>query len=350
MTVAAPAVIDVVPAARRVAALHAHEVYRAQAFHAGHLWLGHSAGDVTDYRLDVHDAAGATVAGAAVPHTLEFLHPFGPRSVVAVGKHHGGRGGWRTYHTVATLAAGGLRVRTWRMPARFQVERFGGSPRAMFFNETGLGRILRWNGFWASPLPPTVHFPATMLHCGRHLFVLERNHFLPGEESIARVDLASGAIERTFRGTRRRLTTLLDLEGLPWIAAPESWADRVLLVDKAANRLAAEIPVEGGPVEVGRLGDCLVVTAQDARQILFFHLRRPGFPQVARWDLAEVGRGLGNIRALDVDPATGSIFLRSPYHVTVGADTPAVTMLADPDGATYRACTGRDPAAAPRAA
>lgn len=342
--------IRAVPPVRRVAPLHPHEVYRAQVFHAGHLWLGHSAGTVDDYRLELRDAAGGTVASAPVPHTLEFLHAFGPGSIVAVGKHHTGTRGWRTYHTVASYRGGRLHTRTRRMPARYQVEQFGGSPRAMFFNETGLGRILHWNGFWARVLPPTVHFPGRILHCGRHLFVLERNHFRPGEETIARIDLAAGGIERSFARTRRRLTMLLDLVGLPWIAAPESWADRVLLVDKATNRLAAEIPVEGGPVEVGRLGDCLVVAAQETRRLAFFHLLRPGFPCVAEWDLAGHGPGLANIRALDVDPATGSVYLRSPYHVTVDGDTPAVSVVDDPDGATYRACTGRDRGAPARAA
>lgn len=342
--------IRAVPPVRSVAPLHPHEVYRAQVFHAGHLWLGHSAGDVADYHLDLRAPSGDTVARAAVAHTLEFLHSFGPHSILAVGKHHAGTGGWRTYHTVATLRGGRLHTRTRRMPARYQVEQFGGSPRAMFFNETGLGRILHWNGFWARPLPATVHFPGRILHCGRHLFVLERNHFLPGEETIARIDLAGGGIERSFARTRRRLTTLLDLHGLPWIAAPESWADRVLLVDKATNRLAAGIPVEGGPVEVGRLGDCLVVAAQETRRLAFFHLLRPGFPCVAEWDLAGQGPGLANIRALDVDPATGSVYLRSPYHVTVDGDTPAVSVVDDPDGATYRACTGRDRATPARAA
>lgn len=348
--IAAPSVIRCVPVVRRVVPLGAHEVYRGQVFHAGHLWLGHSVGSVEEYRLDLHDAAGTLRASVPVPHTLEFLYPFGPRSILAVGKHHLGTRGWRTYHTVATLRDGGIAARTRRMPTRYQVEQFGGSRRAMFFNETGLGKILRWNGFWARALPPTVHFPATILHCGRHLFVLERNDFRPGQESIARIDLVEGGIERSFRGTRRRLTTLLDLAGLPWIAAPESWADRVLLVDKASNRLAAEIPVEGMPVEVGRLGDCLVVASQERLRLSFFHLRRPGFPLVAEWDLAGSGPGLGNIRSLGVDEATGSVFLRSPYHASVHGDAPAVTMISDPDGATSRACTGRPPEALPQAA
>lgn len=330
--------IRVRPTIRTVARLDPFEVYRAQAFHAGHLWLGHSSGTVDDYRVDVHDPDGRVVASGAVRHTVEFLHPFAPRAVLAVGKHFVAGRGWRTFHSVASLGPRGLRVRTRTMPARYQVEQFGGSPRAMFFNETGLGRVIRWNGFWARPLPAPVRFPGTLLHCGRWLFVLERNDFRPGQESIARIDLRRGTLERTFPRPRRRLTTIVDLPGLPWIAAPEAWADRVLLVDKAANRLAAEIPVAGTPVELARVGDCLVVASQEPARLSFVHLRRPGFPIVAEWDLSATGTDLGNIRAMDVDPVTGDVYLRSPYHARVADNTPAVTVVGDPDGATRAAC------------
>ena len=335
--------LEVEPLVRGVAPLDPREVYRGQVFHAGHLWLGHSTGTVDDYRLDAHSADGRLVASARVPHTVEFLHPFGPGAVLAVGKHHLPRKGWRTYHTIARVAGPRLCVRTRTMPGSLQVEQFGGSPRAMFFNETGMGRVIRWNGLWGSALPPRVGFPGTMVHCGRWLFVLERNDFRPGNESIARIDLVGGGIERTFPSTRRRLTTLLDLEGLPWIAAPEAWADRVLLVDKATNRLAAEIPVEGNPVEVARLGDCLVVAAQAARSLAFVHLRRPGFPLVATWDLSAGGAAVANIRALSVDPDSGTVYLRSPFHTRVPEGVAGVTMAIDPDGATFRACTGSAP-------
>ena len=347
-TTSAP--LEVVPSVREVVPLDPSEPYRGQVFHAGHLWLGHSTGTVADYRLDARAPCGRLVASAGVPHTVEFLHPFGPGAVLAVGKHHLPRRGWRTYHTIASVAGRRLRIRTRVMPAALQVEQFGGSPRAMFFNETGMGRVIRWNGLWGRALPPRVGFPGTILHCGRWLFVLERNDFRPGHESIARIDLARGGIERTFPGTRRRLTTLLDLEGLPWIAAPEAWADRVLLVDRDGNRLAAEIPIEGSPVEVARLGRCLVVAAQEARTLSFVDLTAPGFPLVARWDLAAAGAALAHIRALAVDPDSGNVYLRSPFHARVPDGVAAVTMAVDPHGDTFRACTGRTAAAAPRAA
>jgi hypothetical protein len=159
----------------------------------------------------------------------------------------------------------------------------------MWFNETGSRKVFRWNGWRERPLRPDVFFPGAIIPAGRHLFVLERNHFLPGHESIARIDLATESIERTFADTRRHLTMMLDLEGLPWIAAPEAWADQVLLVDKATNRLAAVLPVPGTPVAIARLGRCLVAFAQEARQASFFDLRAEGFPLVARWDLAGLG-------------------------------------------------------------
>jgi len=337
--------LDVVPEIRTLAHLDPHEVYRGQVFHDGVLWEGHSTGTVDDYRIDVHDPGSlAVIASAKIPHTLEFLYPFAPRTILAVGKHFDRRRGWLTYHSTvridATPRGPRLRVRVRAMPRRLQVEQFGGSAGAMWFNETGSRKVFRWNGWWARPLRPDVHFPGAMIPTGRHLFVLERNDFRPGQESIARIDLATQAIERTFSHTRRHLTMMLDLEGLPWIAAPEAWADQVLLVDKATNRLAAALPVAGTPVAVARLGRCLVAFAAEAKAASFFDLGSAGFPLLARWDLAGLGDDFLNVRSLQVDPQRGTLFLRSPFHPRVYGNTPSVRVALDPDGVTQALCRG----------
>lgn len=339
-------IIDAVPHVRTVTLLDPHEVYRGQVFHAGLLWEGHSVGTVDDYRIDVHDPDSlAVIASAPVPHTLEFLYPYAPRTILVVGKHFDERRGWLTYHSTvrfdAASASPRLRVRVCTMPRRLQVEQFGGSAGAMWFNETGSRKVFRWNGWWARPLRPDVHFPGAMIPSGRHLFVLERNDFRPGNETIARIDTVTQTIERSFPDTRRFLTMMIDLEGLPWIAAPEAWADQVLLVDKATNRLAAVLPVPGTPVAVTRLGRCLVAFAAEARRASFFDLEADGFPLVAQWDLAGLGDDFLNVRSLHVDPRSGNLFLRSPFHPRVYGNTPAVRVAIDPDGATLARCTGR---------
>jgi len=337
-------IIAAVPAIRTVTLLDPHEVYRGQVFHDGLLWEGHSAGKVDDYRIDVHDPDTlAVIASAPVPHTLEFLYPYAAGTILAVGKHFDERRGWLTYHSTVRFDAAPplprLRVRVRAMPRRLQIEQFGGSAGRMWFNEPGSRKVFRWNGWWARPLRPDVSFPGAMIPSGRHLFVLERNDFRPGHETIARIDTVSHTIERTFPGTRRHLTMMLDLEGLPWIAAPEAWADQVLLVDKATNRLAATLPVPGTPVAVTRLGECLVVFAAEARQASFFDLASDGFPLVARWDLAGLGSDFLNVRSLQIDPHGGRLFLRSPFHPRIYGNTPAVRVAIDPDGATLARCT-----------
>ena len=339
-------IIDAVPEIRTVTHLDPHEVYRGQVFHDGLLWEGHSAGTVDDYRIDVHDPDTlAVIASAPVPHTLEFLYPYAAGTILAVGKHFDERRGWLTYHSTvrfdATPPSPRLRVRVRTMPRRLQVEQFGGSAGRMWFNEPGSRKVFRWNGWWARPLRPDVHFPGAMIPSGRHLFVLERNDFRPGRETIARIDTVTHAIERSFPDPRRHLTMILDLEGLPWIAAPEAWADQVLLVDKATNRLAATLPVPGTPVAVARLGECLVVFAAEARQASFFDLGSDGFPLVARWDLTGLGNDFRFVRSMHVDPHGGRLFLRSPFHPRISGNTPAVRVAIDPDGATLARCTGR---------
>lgn len=313
---------------RTVAALGRCEVYRGQVFHAGHLWEGHSDGSVEDYRLDVHAADGTSVvASARVPHTLEFLYPFGPDGILVVGKHYVPRRGWRTYHSVARLRRGRLAVRTRTMPADLQVEQFGGRPGAMYFNETGSRRVFRWTGFRAVPFDHDILLPGTILVLPGCLFVLERTRIFSGVENVVRIDLASGRVERTFSAPRRRLATLVDLVGFRWIAAVESWADQVLLIDKWTNSLAATLPADGTPVDATQVGRHLLVVSRDPRRLRFFDLAAAGVPLVADWDLAAVGDDFTNISTMHADPVTGNVFLRSPFHPHVEDNTPSVRML-----------------------
>jgi hypothetical protein len=333
---ATAAVVRIRPTLRRLGTLDPREVYRGQVFHDRLLWEGHSAGDVSTYRIDVHAADGTRLASAAVPHTLEFLHPFGPRTVIVVGKHYSHRGGWRTYHSIVRcVAAAGrpprLTVKTRRMPKRLQVEQFGGGPDAMYFNEPGSRKVVRWNGWWSRPLEPDIHFPGTMIRCGRHLFVLERHDYRPGHETIARIDLVTQAIERTFPTSRQRITALVDVPGSPWIAATEAWADQVLLIDREANRLAATLPVPGMPVELAMFDRRLVVLAAESRTLMFFDLASAGLPLVAEWDLSGIGPGFEHPRAMHVDPESGSVFIRFAFHPLLEGSVAGVTLAVDPD-------------------
>lgn len=338
MPVPAPLLIDE-PHTGAVATLGPVEPWRGQVFHAGLLWEGHVGDRRLGHRLDVHDASGSgPIASATVPHTLEHLYPFGDDAILAVGKHHDDRWGWITFHTIATFRGGRLRAATHPLPTRYQVEQFGGGPGWMWFNETGSRRVFRWTGRRAVPLDVDVRLPGTILPFAREVFVLERNSVFGGQENIVRIDVATAAIERTFPQTRSGLTSLIDLPGLPWIAVVECRADRVLLIDRAANALAAEIPVPGRPTVATVLGRCLAVHAADTRRLAFFDLHAPGFPRVADWDLAGLGDDFTNVAAVHVDPAHGTVFLRSPFHPRAPGNVPAVKSVADPSGRTLRLC------------
>lgn len=328
------------PVIRTVAKLGDHEPWRGQVFHAGLLWEGHGGDRRQGHRLDVHDAAGdGPVASARVPHTLEHLYPFGDDAILAVGKHHDDRSGWVTFHTIAAVRGGRLRVTTRPLPVRYQIEQFGGGPGRMWFNETGSRRVFRWTGRRAEPLDVDVRLPGTILPFDRHVFVLERNCIFGGRENVARIDVATARIDRTFPATRAGLTSLIDLPGRPWIAVVECRADRVLLIDRESNAPAAEIPVPGRPVVAAVLGRCLLVYAADAARLGFFDLHAAGFPRVADWDLSGLGPAFTNVTALHVDPDRGTVFLRSPFHPLAPGNVPAVKSVTDSRGRTWRLCT-----------
>lgn len=315
-------------AIRTVAILDRGEVYRGQVFHDGHLWEGHSTGGVASYRLDVHTADGAQVlASACVPHTLEFLYPFGSHTILVVGKHFTDHCGWLTYYSIARFRHGRLRVMTRALPMTLQIEQFGGRAGRMYFNETGSRKVFRWTRWGAHPLAPDIHLPGTILPFNRFVFVLERNRISPGAENIVKIDLVTQRIERTFKQTRNKLSTMIDLQGFPWIAAVETWANQILLVDKERNTLAAALPAPGTPVDAVQVGSHLLVVSREPKRLRFFDLAAPGTPQVAEWDLSALGDDFANLTTMHVNPHSGSVFLRSPFHPRVAGNTPAVKMV-----------------------
>ena len=313
---------------RTVAVLDRCEVYRGQVFHDGHLWEGHSTGDVARYRLDVHTADGSRVlASVAVPHTLEFLYPFGPRSILVVGKHFVRGRGWRTYHSIAGFNAGALRVTTHTMPAHLQIEQFAGRPGLMFFNEPGTRRVFRWTGSRAVPFEHDIRLPGTMLVVPGSLFVHERNRITRGAENVVRIDLADGTLQRTFQQPRGMLSALVALDGYPWIAAVEPEADQVLLIDTRSNALTMTIRVPCAPVDAVQLGRRLIVVGREPKRLMAFDLATRGVPCVADVDLAAIDAEFTIGTVAHVDPRTGNLFLRSPFHPAVDGSVPVVTMV-----------------------
>ena len=123
---------------------------------------------------------------------------------------------------------------------------------------------------------------------------------------------------------------MIDLQGFPWIAAVETWADQILLVDKALNTLARTLPAAGRPVDAVQVGGHLLVVSRDPKRLRFFDLAAPGTPQVAEWDLSDLGDDFANLTTMHVDPHAGNVFLRSPFHPRVAGNTPAVKMVMPP--------------------
>ena len=182
-----------------------------------------------------------------MPHTQEFLYPFGPHTILAVGKHFTHRWGWLTYHSIARYHHGRLRVKTKAMPMALQVEHFGGDD--------------------------------------------------------------------------------IDLGGFLWLAAVENWADQVLLIDKEQNRLEFTLSTPGTPIDAAQFGTCLVVVCREPKRLRFFDLAVPGIPQIAEWDLSDLGDDFRNITTMHVDQQSGNIFLRSQFHPLVEGNTPAVKVV-----------------------
>jgi hypothetical protein len=104
-------------------------------------------------------------------------------------------------------------------------------------------------------------------------------------------------------------------------------ADQVLLIDKESNTLAGTIAAPGDPIDVAHVGNCLVVVSRNPKRLRVFDLTTCRTPLIAEWDLSALGDDFANITTMHVDPLSGNVFLRSPFHPLVVGNTPAVKMV-----------------------
>ncbi len=301
------------PEVRVVTDLERTQPYAPLLFHAHYLWVASSTTgtEKTVYDVSLYNSEGhGPMAQVRIPHSAEHLYAFGSQAAVVVGKSSWP---WKTHYTILSLTGRGLSAETTTFPEEIQTEQFGGQPGAMFFNEVGSRSVFRWDGKGSQPLKAEISGPGQMLLTGGFLYVLERNGFALGDENITRIKLSDESSERVFTdGLRNGLTNMLVLNDSSYLAASESLANQVLLIDRKSNKLAGAIAIPGGtPRPLDQFGHCLVVGSDISKKVTFVDMKQTPAKVVAEWDLAVAGPKFENLYSLAVDPDSGRVFGRS---------------------------------------
>ena len=264
--------------------------YEAMVFNDSTLWIGSNRDEsaASKYFLEAYSEDGSRLLGRVqLRHTLEFLYPYGPDQVLVVGKH-ATEGEWQTFFTVARLEQGRVIANTVPIPEEVMVEQIGGVPGRLFFN-TGVNKLVEYRGHGLEYLAPVISNAGQMMLLGDSLFVLERNSIYLGDENIVKVDLSSQSADRTFKDRLRNgITGFVPLRNGALIAAAETLANQILLIDTTTNTLVKTLSTSGNPRALAELGRCLVSFGWVDHALRFFDTTDSGFKQIGQWDLSPI--------------------------------------------------------------
>ncbi len=325
---------------RSLVPLEDSDPYEGHLFHENTLWVGRNRGPqaVNLYRVEAYSADGTKLLGTAkLTHTINQLAPLGKKAV-AVGKAYQDQGGWFTYYTTLEMKNGKLVSKTATLPDGIQTEYFAGREGALFFNEAGSRAVYRLGGFGAKALPFEISGPGKMALAGDSLFIVERKSFYQGDENLVRFDLKTNTGERLFAGNRNMLSNLAVLSGTKQVAVTETGADRVHVFDAATGKARHEITVADGPAAVAGLGKCVLTLSYFAKTLHVHDVSGATAVAVDTWDLSELGEDVKNLRVMDVDPATGRVFLRAYWRPEHAGAVTGVWSVEQESSKTFSAC------------
>lgn len=319
------------------------EPNEAHLFHDSHLWVGKSKTTEDGHpRMEVYSSEGSLVSTIKLSHSPQAVSPLSDTEVVVFGKT---QWPWKSHYTVITRTGHDFVTRTTTLPEEFQADGFVGDINRMFFTEVGDAKIFRPKGDQFEYLAPVISFPGKMLLLGDSLFVIEGRELSLGDENLVKIDLKTETADRTFKDhLRQGLTNIISLPQRGRIAAAETLADQVLLIDVASNKLVETLAVNGEPRGLATLGNCLVVSSAETRRVRFFDLGTAEAKLIDEWNLSVVGNKLRKARSLAVDPDSGRVYVRSTYICpsSLCVETMSSVVMAEQlSKTTHKRCMGK---------
>ena len=337
---------------RVVTELDSLETDSGHLFYAGHLWVGKivlvPGATQAIHRLEVYNADGTHLDAAIdLPHSIIQIAPGSENQVLITGKSSWP---WKSHLTTVTLVQGRTpTVSTHTFAEDYLIEYLAvpvtpparaGTPYYLSLpNDRG---FLSYATRSTAPLSADVVLPGKSLIVGNALYAIERNNLTNFDvENVARVDLTTNAVTRTFpRSNRQHLTSIAHLPERNFLALSEAGADNVLLIDAKTNQLSFTIPVPQEPRGVAAYGShCVAVASTEARLLTIWAVDHDEPELVTTWDLAPAGDVLRKPSEVAVDQTTGRVFVRSNYLCAgCGSTMSGVVAAEEEGGAAFERC------------
>ena len=322
-----------------VTELDKDEFHEALLFHAGVLWVGDDpiVGNTTTHVVEIFDVNGNPLTKISLDFPVEHIYAYGSNSALVIGTVVYPT---QTSYAILSYSGGSLSGETYQIPSDITLEHLAIGSGTIFASTIGDDLLATVDGNQANELSsPQISGPGRMVLDGGSLWVIEAHSVFGGQDNLVKIDVNSLAPTRTFSTLRNGITHLAALSADGLIATPESGTSQLLLVDEASNQLKSSVAINGDPVGVTTLGHCAVVSSDDIKHLSFVDVRGDKPSVVAEWDISSAGDRLKQPRAMAIDPATQTVFVRSAYTCPSCVVTQSSVFLARDDSkGAFSAC------------
>lgn len=314
------------------------EVLNGHLFHDGVLWEAVTREqDSGAYPLKIFD--GTThqlIKEIGLPHNATRIVPYSEHEVLVVGRSSYP---FRTHYSVIQRTGDQFTVSTVDFPIEFQVNDVAAGPNTFYFSDVGDAAVYQLSGRSAltAAIQP-ISGPGPMSFDGKSLWAIELRSIGPSDENVVRYDPKTGTAQRIFGNLRNGLTDIFASPSHPYVAISEALSNQVLLLNKETGELSHTVPVKAQPRGIMQVGGCLVVTSANYGHLSFIRMWET--PEIIdTWDFSAAGDRLKSPRAITMNPATGTFFLRSTYMCdTCSTTQSSVFAVSNPESNTLSEC------------
>ena len=304
------------------------ELHEAMAFHDGFLWVGKSRTQMGSINnLEIYNREHQKVESLTLSHSLTYITPYGPHSVVVVGTASKPN---LTHYTIVENRNGRffLRDRTievgWAnhwigsLGGREYFTDMGGNPDdpeasehptipAQTFFSVGASGLAKY-------LPVRLRMPFGGVRVGSAFYVLQGQGIGNPRTNLVRLNVASNSVQPLFPSYRNDLTKIIEIPGSNMVAVNESGAGQLLVVDVQKSTLLSTTPVGGSLRSLTSMGRCILVASDEARTITAVDIRQPSQTKVV--GVVPINLDSNSFKMLNkivADSQSGRLYARSNF-------------------------------------
>lgn len=297
---------------KNITDLHRMEAYRGHLFHSNMLLVGKRALDGEPHRIEFFSGDDQSLLHTlTIPHTVGQIWNFDEESVGIVGKLSNP---WRTFFTIVDLSRKEPRVKkTYRIPEKYQIDKFAQVDGTLFFNDRGSRSIIKKTFFSYKKISLEISGPDDMVGTDSHLWIIEGRGIGDGDESLVKYDPNTDTFERILLLDlgARGISSITYAKDQNLIIIDDGVGGRIIAIDATSNEVVSTLEIGKDIRSLDIFGSCVAAMRTSAKEIVFAKIDAGrSLAALDTWSTAEGGEKLRNPLDIAVDPARGITYVR----------------------------------------